>query len=148
MANVLNDGNPLTYEWLNNLVVELNAVKHSQDRYANNTKVTFVPDHLATKGTTLNIQFLTGKAMVSLNKGESFAKSRVKFSNAFLDKPMIIPSINFTNNANDVLATVWATNIDETGFMLNAYRFGKLDNKKATPITVSYIAIGKSKATS
>jgi len=149
MANQLNDGNPLTYDWLNNLVTELNSVKSTQDRYTGSTKISIVPDHLTTRAGSATVQFLTGQTIVSINKGQAFSKTAVKFAYAFASPDvMVIANINFPNAADDIIATAWVTNIDESGCTIKVNRFTPLDMKKQTQMRVSYIAIGKAKQSS
>jgi hypothetical protein len=149
MANQLNDGNPLTYDWLNSLVTELNSVKSTQNKYTGSTKISVIADHLTTRAGTATIQFLTGQAIVPINKGESFNSTLVKFAYTFASPDvMVIANINYPNAAEDIIATACATNINESGCTIKVNRFPPIDKKKQTPIRVSYIAIGKAKQVS
>ena len=45
MASMLTDGNPLTYDWLNLLVGEINTLSSSAALGRNNVKIKMIPNH-------------------------------------------------------------------------------------------------------
>jgi hypothetical protein len=139
----LSDGNPLTYNWLNDLVVEINKVSGDVKSVTGSSKINMIADHMPT---TTYVQMLTGKAIINLSGKESIDKTLVTFSTPFSSPDvLVIPTINFRNAAEEIYATAWVTNINESGCTIRVKRFPPIDKKKSTPITINYLAIGKGK---
>lgn len=139
----LSDGNPLTYNWLNDLVVEINKVSGDVKSVTGSSKINMVADHMAS---TSYVQMLTGKTIINLSGKESIDKTLVTFSTPFAStEVLVIPAINFRNAAEEIYATAWVTNINESGCTIRVKRFPPIDKKKSTPITINYLAIGKGK---
>jgi hypothetical protein len=148
-VNELDNGNPLTYNWLNELVHELQTVSKTVTSFAGSSKINLIPDHLSNRSSSNYVQMLTGSATISLDKSGSVGKSLVDFTTPFAAPDvLVIPSINFPNNAEDIYATAWVTNINESSCIIRVKRFTPLDKKQSTNITVNFIAIGKGKPTS
>jgi hypothetical protein len=148
-VNELDNGNPLTYNWLNELVHELQTVSKDVKSFAGSARINLIPDHLSNRSSSNYVQMLTGSTVISLDKSGSVGKSLVNFSTPFAAPDvLIIPAINFPNNAEDIYATAWATNINESSCIIRLKRFTPLDKKQSTNITVNFIAIGKGKPTS
>jgi uncharacterized protein YrzB (UPF0473 family) len=102
-----------------------------------------IADHMAS---TSYVQILTGKTIINLSGKESIDKTLVTFSTPFAStEVLVIPTINFRNAAEEIYATAWVTNINESGCTIRVKRFPPLDNKKSTPIKINYLAIGKGK---
>jgi hypothetical protein len=139
----LSDGNPLTYDWLNSLVASINKASEDVKSVTGSSKINMIADHMAS---TAYVQILTGETVVNLAGKESIDKTLVTFSTPFASSDvLVIPAINFRNNAEEVYATAWVTNINESGCTIRVKRFAPIDKKKSTPITINYLAIGKGK---
>jgi hypothetical protein len=139
----LSDGNPLTYDWLNSLVASINKASEDVKSVTGSSKINMIADHMAS---TAYVQMLTGETVVNLAGKESIDKTLVTFSTPFASSDvLVIPAINFRNNAEEVYATAWVTNINESGCTIRVKRFAPIDKKKSTPITINYLAIGKGK---
>jgi hypothetical protein len=148
MASMLTDGNPLTYDWLNLLVGEINTLSSSAALGKNNVKIKMIPNHFTTKVSTNTVQILTGKATVTLGKGKSRGKTPpVKFGAPFAASDvLVVASVNYNGTDPGVDAVCWVTNIDESGCMFWVKRFDSVNKKQTTPVTINYIAIGKAKS--
>jgi hypothetical protein len=139
----LSDGNPLTYNWLNDLVVAINKASEDVKSVTGSSKINMIADHMSS---AQYVQVLTGGDQINLPGKESVGKTLVTFSTPFSDPDvLVIPTINFRNAAEEVYATVWATNINESGCTIRVKRFPPIDKKKSTPIVINYLAIGKGK---
>jgi len=148
MASMLTDGNPLTYDWLNLLVGEINTLSSSAALGKNNVKIKMVPNHFTTKVSTNTVQILTGKATVTLGKGKSRGKSAPqKFSAPFAASDvLVVASVNYNGTDPGVDVASWVTNISESGCSFWVKRFDSVNKKQTTPVTINYIAIGKAKS--
>jgi hypothetical protein len=139
----LSDGNPLTYNWLNTLVDEINQTSKDVKSVTGSSKINMIADHMSSPK---YVQMLTGKTIINLAGKESVDKTLVTFSTPFASSDvLVIPAINFRNNAEEIYATAWVTNINESGCTIRVKRFAPIDKKKSTPITINYLAIGKGK---
>lgn len=150
MATPLSDGNPLTYDWLNLIVGEINTLSASSALGKNNVKLQVLPDHFSTNVSTNTINLVTGSALVSLGKGKTRGKTApVKFKTPFLsDDVLVVANVNYKGTDPGVDAVCWVTNIDETGCQFWVRRFDAPDKKQTTKVTINYIAIGKAKTLS
>jgi hypothetical protein len=150
MATPLSDGNPLTYDWLNLLVGEVNTLTSTSALSRENTKIRAIPRHYTTSSVTNTMQVVTGRALVSLGKGKAVGKSApVKFPATFSAADvLVVASVNYNGTDPGVDAVCWVTNIDESGCQFYARRFDKVNKKQTTPVTINYIAIGKARSTS
>jgi hypothetical protein len=138
----LSDGNPLTYNWLNDLVSVINQTSKDVKSVTGASKI-----NLITPESYPNVQMLTGKTTINLAGKESVDKTLVTFNTPFASPDvLVIPTINFRNAAEEIYATAWVTNINESGCTIRVKRFAPIDKKKSTPITINYLAIGKGKA--
>ena len=145
----LDNGNPLTYNWLNALVHEIQDVSKDVKSFAGSSKINLIPDHLSNRSGSNYVQMLTGSSIISLDKSGSVGKSLVSFSTPFAAPDvLVIPTINFSNTAEDIYATAWVTNINESNCVIRIKRFTPLDKKQSTNITVNFLAIGRGKPTS
>lgn len=148
-VNELDNGNPLTFNWLNELVHEIQSISKNVKSFAGSSRINMIPDHLSNRSGSNYVQMLTGSTVISLEKGGSVGKSFVSFSTPFAAPDvLVVPTINFTNNAEDIYATAWVTNINESGCTIRVKRFTPLDKKQSTNITVKFLAIGRGKPTS
>lgn len=139
----LSDGNPLTYNWLNDLVAVINQTSKDVKSVTGSSKINMIADHMSS---ATNVQMLTGKTVINLAGKESIDKTLVTFSTPFASPDvLVIPTINFRNAAEEIYATAWVTNINESGCTIRVKRFAPIDKKKSTPITINYLAIGKGK---
>jgi hypothetical protein len=139
----LSDGNPLTYNWLNDLVVEINQTEKEVKSVTGSSKINMIAAHASSP---TYVQMVTGNVTINIAGKESVDKTLVTFSAPFASPDvLVIPAINFKGNAEEVYATAWATNINESGCTIRVKRFAPIDNKKSTPITIRYLAIGKGK---
>jgi hypothetical protein len=143
MTARLDTGNPLTYDWLNALFSEVDAISKTVNVSSGTSKIIMQADHMAK---TSSVQVITGSATISIGKGQNYDKDPITFGTPFANKDvMVIPAVNFVNSAEGVFATAWATNITQTGCTIKARIIGTPDKKKSTTITINYIAIGKAK---
>jgi hypothetical protein len=139
----LSDGNPLTYNWLNDLVAVINQTSKDVKSVTGSSKINMIADHMSS---TTYVQMLTGQTIINLAGKESVDKTLVTFSTPFASSDvLVIPAINFRNAAEEIYATAWVTNINESGCTIRVKRFAPIDKKKSTPITINYLAIGKGK---
>ena len=150
MATPLSDGNPLTYDWLNLLVGEVNTLASRSTLSKQSTKIKAIPRHYTTATVTNTMQFVTGRALVSLGKGKASGKSApVKFPASFSTSDvLVVANVNYNGTDPGVDAVCWVTNIDESGCQFYARRFDAVNKKQTTPVTINYIAIGKAKSSS
>lgn len=150
MATPLSDGNPLTYDWLNLLVGEINTLSSSSALGRSNVKLQVLPNHFSTNVSTNTINLVTGAATLSLGKGKTRVKSSpVKFKTPFLsDDVLVVANVNYKGTDPGVDAVCWVTNIDETGCQFWVRRFDSPDKNQTTKVTINYIAIGKAKTLS
>ena len=143
MAARLDTGNPLTYDWLNDLFSEVDSISKAVNVSSGTSKIIMHASHMAQ---TSSVQVVTGSATISIGKGQNYDKDAISFSTPFAHKDvMVIPAVNFENSAEGIFATAWATNITQTGCTIKARIIGTPDKKKSTTITINYIAIGKAK---
>jgi hypothetical protein len=139
----LSDGNPLTYNWLNDLVAEINNTSKEVKSVTGSSKINMIADHMAQ---TTYVQMVTGELTINLSGKQSIDSKPVTFVTPFTSSDvLVIPAINFTNSAEEIYATAWVTNINESGCTIRIKRFAPIDKKKSTPITIKYLAIGKGK---
>ena len=150
MATPLSDGNPLTYDWLNLLVGEINTLSASSALGRSNVKLQALPNHFTTNVSANTINLVTGAALVSLGKGKTRGKTApVKFKTPFLsDDVLVVANVNYKGTDPGVDAVCWVTNIDETGCQFWVRRFDAPDKNQTTKVTINYIAIGKAKTLS
>jgi hypothetical protein len=150
MATPLSDGNPLTYDWLNLLVGEINTLSSSSALGRSNVKLQVLPNHFSTNVSANTVNLVTGAALVSLGKGKTRGKTApVKFKTPFLsDDVLVVANVNYKGTDPGVDAVWWVTNIDETGCQFWVRRFDAPDKKQTTKVTINYIAIGKAKTLS
>ena len=143
MAARLDTGNPLTYDWLNDLFSEVDAISKTVNTSSGTSKIVMQADHMAPAS---SVQILTGSITVNVGKGQTYEKAAESFTTPFAHKDvMVIPAINFENAAEGIFATAWATNITKTGCTIKVRIIGTPDKKKSTTITINYLAIGKAK---
>jgi hypothetical protein len=145
MATKLDSSHPLTYDWLNTLVGELENL-NNQSRYAkDNVKIKLFPNNMTGISSNGSIQMITQQVTVTIPKGKaSHASTLQKFTPAFSgSNVMVIPAINFVGTDTEVDAFCWVTNISETGCIIKVRRLDKVNNNSSTKVTVNYLAIGK-----
>jgi hypothetical protein len=83
-----------------------------------------------------------------LTTGVKIGGNYIKYYGEKLTNPENAQENLHKNNAEDIYATAWATNINESSCIIRLKRFTPLDKKQSTNITVNFIAIGKGKPTS
>ena len=148
MAAPLSDGNPLTYDWLNLLVGEVNTLSTTSALSKDNVKIKMIPRHYTTSTVTNTVQVVTGKATVSLGKGKTRGKSApIKFPATFsASDVLVVANVNYNGTDPGVDAVCWVTNIDESGCMFWVRRFDSPNKNQTTAVTINYIAIGKARS--
>lgn len=142
-STALTDGNPLTYDWLNNLVADIETLSN-QNAADTGSRIVFKPHWDTSNNTTSKI--LTGTALVTLGKGSvSGVSSIVKFSSSFASDTdvVVIATVNYNGTDPGVDAYCWVTNTNKDGCIFHARRLDSVDKKKTTSVTINYIAIGK-----
>jgi hypothetical protein len=149
MATPLSDGNPLTYDWLNLLVGEVNTLNATSALSRDNTKIKAIPRHYTTSTITNTMQVVTGRYTATIAKTKSRVKTgRVSFPATFSAADvMVIPSINFTGSDPGIDAVCWTVNVDESGCEFIVRRLDKANKKQNVSILINYIAIGKARST-
>lgn len=140
----LSDGNPLSYEWLNQVADAINKleVQNSDD-----SNVKFVG---LIKGQ--DVQVLTGSKKVNINAdGVQFPVPNIKFDTPFESAPFVIATV-YTTAKNDASypAAVGISNITATEFdaVVQTFKAGKLVlGQKGKSFFIRYVAIGKKQVT-
>jgi hypothetical protein len=143
----LTDGLPITTEWLNSLVDEINNLKGGTGTTASGNVVEFVGTFFSS--TTRPIQVVADRITGVAAGGELTFETSVVFPNSFGDSNVIVvatPSFISTTDrlGKPVKASASVGQIASTGFLLtvsfvedsNTYTAGK-------QVTVDYVAIGK-----
>lgn len=131
MAQELSDGQPLTYEWLNSLVKEIEALK---------SEVTFFG--LPTGSKVSIVSKTDTNTIGAKSKADSINKKSVSFGHTFKTAPNVVAVVY-----DDISSTVVINSITTTGF---TYTLKTVDDKTAlgqktsNTIKVNYIAIGES----
>jgi|LauGreDrversion2_6_1035139.scaffolds.fasta_scaffold05411_2 hypothetical protein len=145
MATKLDSSHPLTYDWLNTLVTDLEKLNNQSQYATDNVKIKLFPNHLTGVASGGSVQMVTGNVSVTIPKGKATGASTLqKFKPAFSGSTlMVIPTINFVGTDTEVDAFCWVTNISETGCIIKVRRLDKVNNNSATKITINYLAIGK-----
>jgi hypothetical protein len=145
MAIKLDSSHPLTYDWLNSLVSELDSLS-IQSRYTkDNVKIKLFPKHMTGISNDGTVQIVTQEVTVTIPKGKaSYASTLQKFKVPFDGtNVMVIPTINFLGTDTEVDAFCWVTNISETGCIVKVRRLDKVNNNSSTKIPVKLLCIGK-----
>jgi len=143
----LTDGLPITTEWLNSIVDEINNLKGGTGTTTSGNVVEFVGNFFSS--TTRPIQVIAERITGNAAGGELTFESAVTFPSSFADSNVIVvatPSFISTTDriGKPVKASASVGQIASTGFLLtvsfvedsNTYTAGK-------QVTVDYIAIGK-----
>lgn len=143
----LTDGLPITTEWLNSIVDEINNLKGGTGTATSGNVVEFVGTFFSS--TTRPIQVVADRVTGVAAGGELTFETSVVFPNSFGDSNVIVvatPSFISTTDrlGKPVKASASVGQIASTGFLLtvsfvedsNTYTAGK-------QVTVDYIAIGK-----
>lgn len=143
----LTDGLPITTEWLNSIVDEINNLKGGTGTATSGNVVEFVGTFFSS--TTRPIQVVADRVTGVAAGGELTFEASVVFPNSFGDSNVIVvatPSFISTTDrlGKPVKASASVGQIASTGFLLtvsfvedsNTYTAGK-------QVTVDYIAIGK-----
>jgi hypothetical protein len=145
MAEKLDITHPLTYDWLNKLVEEIETL-NAQSRYAKeNVRIKMLPYGLPGASALTSIQMYTDTVTISIPKGKAEAVSNLQKFKVPFDgtNVMVLPAINFVGTDTEVDAFCWVTNISETGCIIKVRRLDKVNKNSSTKITVKYLAIGK-----
>lgn len=140
----LSDGNPLSYEWLNQVADAINKleVQNSDD-----SNVKFVG---LIKGQ--DVQVLTGSKKVNITAdGVQFPVPNIKFDTPFESAPFVLASI-YTTQGEDLSfpAAVGISDITSTEFdaIVQVFASGKkVLGKKGKFFFIRYVAIGKKQVT-
>lgn len=143
----LTDGLPITTEWLNSIVDEINNIKGGSGTTSSGNTVEFVGNFFSS--TNRPIQVVAERITGNAAGGELTFESTVVFPTSFADSNVIVvatPSFISTTDriGRPVKASASVGQIASTGFLLtvsfvedsNTYTAGK-------QVTVDYIAIGK-----
>ena len=145
MVEKLDSSHPLTYDWLNQIVEEVESLNAQSNYGKENVKIKMLPYGLPGASGITKIQMLTDRVSISIPKGKSshastFQKFKVPFDGSSV---MVFPAINFVGTDTEVDAFCWVTNISETGCIIKVRRLDKVNKNSSTKITVNYLAIGK-----
>lgn len=135
----LQDGQPLTFEWLNSLVKEINTI---------NSSVNFLKsvDSIDIVGvSTSNLQIEVGTAKVN-KKSNDEAVEIIAFQKAFKVAPVVVATVDQKkpSSVNPISAVVSVTGITASGFRCGVM----LTNDSSTwgstikEVGITYIAIG------
>lgn len=147
-VNPISDGQPLTYELLNQIINAVNDIKVEQrdirksiiDVIANNIKGDD-DEIVKVRLGTLELEFI---------KGEAGARKSVTWGSrvTFTEKPFVAISVEDPTEKNIVLPVPVLFNVTKEGFSVRAKRLtaGVQDGVSADTLLVHYIAIGPSRA--
>jgi len=148
MVNPLDNGNPLTYNWLNELANTV--IKHDKNlsKMTGSLKINMVPGHITSGIGSGSVQILTGQADVNFKPNTQSTFVDVTFKNAFAsDAIIVLAQINFTNaGPSGFTAVVNASRVKLNGCRFNVHRFPPFKKTQTQNAVVSYIAIGPGKA--
>lgn len=158
MPNLLQDGEPLTYEWLNSIVqdiINLNKFMDNTKKTASKAQSVKVSGKTSPAGTNAvlldNKQILVKAGTFSIPRLElkSSNKSTVKFSTSgngpdtFAAAPLVVACL--ADDANDekksLYANIIVSNVTTTDFTIKINLISKLEQD--TNLIVNYIAVGQ-----
>jgi hypothetical protein len=150
MATRLSDGMPITTEWLNQLVAEINELKNSNSSSSSSSQaaqrvVEFYGPGLA--GNT-PIQVQTGSFQTQAAASQALVEGNVNFSIPFADNNVfIVATPTFSDSTGKpARASVSVSNIRAASFKMTVMLVNDRDLFTADKtVTVNYIAIGKKK---
>jgi hypothetical protein len=148
MVNPLDNGNPLTYNWLNQLANTVISHDKSLNKVSGSQKINVVPGHISTGIGSGTVQILTGQASVTFRPNSQNDFVDVIFKNAFAnDQVIVLAQVNFNNSGpSGFISVVNPTRIKLNGCRLNVHRFPPFKKTQTATAVVSYIAIGPGKA--
>jgi hypothetical protein len=145
-VNRLENGNPLTFNWLNMLADAVANHEKSLSKMSGNQKISIVPGHVTTGTSSGNIQILTGQASVSFNAANpTDAEVTVNFQTGFASSAVVVfPSINFKGpGIGDFNASCTVTNVGKSSCKIKIHRFPPISSsQKTATATIAYLAIG------
>ena len=148
MVNPLDNGNPLTFNWLNQLANTVISHDKSLSKMSGNQKISIVPKHITTGIGSGTVQVLTGQVDVTFPPNSANGTSNVKFDTSFSNSQVIVlAQINYPNTGPSGFAAFCnVTNVKGTGCTINVHRLPPLTKSQSTKATIAYIAIGPGKA--
>lgn len=148
MVNPLDNGNPLTYNWLNQLANTVISHSKSLNKMTGNQKISLVPSHVSTGIGSGSVQILTGEASITFPPNGADASVNITFDTAFSNSQVIVfAQINYPNTGPSGFAAFCnVTNVKSNGCTIRARRLPPLTKKQSTNATVTYLAIGPGKA--
>jgi len=148
MVNPLDNGNPLTFNWLNQLANTVISHDKSLSKMTGNQKISIVPSHVSTGIGSGTVQVLTGKTSVSFAPNSANESVNVSFNTSFSNSSVIVlAQINYPNNGPSGFAAFCnVTNVKGTGCTINVHRLAPLTKSSSTKAEIVYLAIGPGKA--
>jgi len=148
MVNPLDNGNPLTYNWLNQLANTVISHDKSLSKMTGNQKISIVPSHVSTGIGSGTVQVLTGQTAVTFAPNSADASVTVNFNTAFSNAQVVVfAQINYPNTGPSGFAALCnVTNVGSTGCTIRVRRLPPLTKTGSTNATISYLAIGPGKA--
>lgn len=148
MVNPLDNGNPLTYNWLNQLANTVIKHDKSLNKMTGNQKINLIPGHIESAVGSGTVQILTGRASVTFKPNSQNEFVDVVFKNAFAsDDIIVLAQVNFDNSGpSGFVSVVTPTRIKVNGCRLNIHRFPPFKKSQVSTARISYIAIGPGKA--
>jgi hypothetical protein len=131
----LSDGNPLSYEWLNQVADAINKLEVQNSDDSNVKFVGLISGQ--------DVQVLTGSKKVNITAdGVQFQVPNIKF-----DTPFVVAIVQTTTSNDDAFpAAVGISNITATEFdaVVQTFTTGKkVLGKKGKSFNIRYIAVGK-----
>lgn len=152
MATRLSDGIPVTTEWLNNLVDEINALRNNSSTSSTaGTTSTAVDFILPGFSGTSPVQVLTGTVSGQVTTSADVFEADVNFAVPFADTNVFVictPTFASTGSRNGKPAKAAASvcAVTESAFKLAVMLVDDSTQTAGTKqVTVNYIAIGKKK---
>ncbi len=149
----LTDGLPVTFEWLNSLVEEINALSAKVGVSSSGSSVSTI-DNIDVMGsffnsTTRTIQIIAEEWTGTATAGRATFEDTVKFNPGFADNNVIVVVTaafvsNGTRKGRPFKASASVGGIDKNKFELTVSLVeDDMDFNKGKQVVVNYIAIGK-----
>ena len=148
MVNPLDNGNPLTYNWLNQLANAVISHDKSLSKITGNQRLSVIPHHITSGVNSGTVQILTDQVPTNFAANSADTTVNVKFPTSFSNSQVIVfAQVNYAGpGPSGFSAVCTVTNIGVTGCTINVRRLPPLTKTGTTAATVSYIAIGPGKA--
>lgn len=136
----LQDGQPLTFEWLNALVREINSLTNSINKVEALDSIDIVGTN------TANLKIEVAKKMIKKDSSDQ-ATEVISFISPFKNPPIVVATVDqqkSTDSTTPIAAVASISSVTTTGFNCKVMLVvdKQVFNKTINNIGVTYIAIG------